>query len=149
MKSFDSVDNNKLWNILKEMGITDHLTCLLRNLYADQGATVITLHGKTDWFKTWKGVWQAWILSPFLFNLYAEYIMWNARLDDCMTGEDSSWSPPVLLSWTQACQEKYQQPRICRWCHSNGRRWRGTKELLDEGERGEGKSWLKTQHSEN
>jgi len=56
MKSFDSVDNNKLWNILKEMGITDYLTCLLRNLYADQGATVITLHRKTDWFKTWKGV---------------------------------------------------------------------------------------------
>ena len=82
MKSFDSVDDNKLWNILKEMGITDHLTCLLRNLYADQRATVITLHGKTDWFKTGKGVWQACILSPFLFNLYAEYIVWNARLDD-------------------------------------------------------------------
>ena len=70
------------WKILKEMGITDHLTCLLRNLYADQRATVITLHGKTDWFKTGKGVWQACILSPFLFNLYAEYIVWNARLDD-------------------------------------------------------------------
>ena len=56
MKSFDSVDDNKLWNILKEMGITDHLTCLLRNLYADQRATVINLHGKTDWFKTGKGV---------------------------------------------------------------------------------------------
>ena len=81
MKSFDSVDDSKLWNIIKEMGISDHLTWLLRNLYADR-ATVITLHGKTDWFKTGKGVWQACILSSFLFNLYAEYIMWNARLDE-------------------------------------------------------------------
>ena len=67
-----------MWKILKEMGITDHLTCLLRNLYAGQEVTVITGHGTTDWFKTGKGVCQGCILSPCLFNLYAEYIMRNA-----------------------------------------------------------------------
>ena len=81
-KVFDCVDHNKLWKILKEMGIPDHLTCLLRNLYADQEATVRTGHGKTDWFKIGKGVCQGCILSPYLFNLYAEYIMQNARLDE-------------------------------------------------------------------
>ena len=81
-KAFDCVDHNKLWKILKEMGIPDHLTCLLRNLYASQGATVITRHGTMDWFKIGKGVGQGCILSPCLFNLYAEYIMKNARLDE-------------------------------------------------------------------
>ena len=71
---------NKLWKILKEMGIPDHLTCLLRNMYAGQEATVRTGHGTTDWFQIGKGVYQGWILSPCLFNLYAEYIMQNARL---------------------------------------------------------------------
>ena len=79
-KAFDCVDHNKLWNILKEMGIPDHLTCLLRNLYAGQEATVRTGHGTTDWFQTGKGVRQGCILSPCLFNLYAECIMRNARL---------------------------------------------------------------------
>ena len=70
------------WKILKEMGITDHLTCLLRNLYAGQEARVRTGHGTTDWFQIGKGVCQGYILSPCLFNLYAEYIMRNARLDE-------------------------------------------------------------------
>ena len=74
-KTFDSVDHNKLWKILKEMGIPDHLTCLLRNLYAGQEATVRTEHGTVDWFQIGKGVRQGCILSPGLFYLYAEYIM--------------------------------------------------------------------------
>ena len=80
-KAFDSVDHNKLCKILKEMGVLDHLTCLLRSLYAVREATVRNGHGTTDWFKTAKGV-QACILSSCLFNLHAEYIMWNARLDE-------------------------------------------------------------------
>ena len=76
------MDHNKLWKILKEMGIPDHLTCLLRNLYAGQEATVRTGHGTTDWFQIRKGVRQGYVLSPCLFNLYAEYIMQNARLDE-------------------------------------------------------------------
>ena len=85
-KAFDCVDHNKLWKILKEMGIADHLTCLLRNLYAGQEATVRTGHGTTDWFQIGKGVHQGCILSPWLFNLYAEYITWNARLDESQAG---------------------------------------------------------------
>jgi len=81
-KAFDSVDHKKLWKILKEMGIPDHLTCLLRNLYADQEATVRTGHGTTDWFQIGKGVHQGCILSSCLFNLHAEYIMRNTRLDE-------------------------------------------------------------------
>ena len=86
-KAFDCVDHHKLWKILKEKGIPDHLTCLLRNLYTGQEATVRTRHGTTDWFQIGKGVRQGYILSPCLFNLYAEYIMWRRR-----------WHPtPVLL----------------------------------------------------
>ena len=86
-KAFDCVDHNKLWKILKEMGIPDHLTCLLRNLYAGQEATVITGHETTDWFQIGKGVRQGCILSSCLFNLYAEYIfMRNARLEETQTG---------------------------------------------------------------
>ena len=81
-KAFDCVDHNKLWKILKEMGIPDHLTCLLRNLYAGQEATVRTGHGTTDWFQIGKRVRQGCILSPCLFNLYAEYIMRNAGLEE-------------------------------------------------------------------
>ena len=81
-KAFDCVDHNKLWKILKEMGMPDHLTCLLRNLYAGQEATVRNRHGKTDWFQIGKGVCPGCILSPCLFNLYAEYIMQNARLNE-------------------------------------------------------------------
>ena len=81
-KAFDCVDHNKLWEILEEMGIPDHLTCLLRNLYAGQEATVTTGHGTTNWFHIGKGICPGCILSPCLFNLYAEYIMRNARLDE-------------------------------------------------------------------
>ena len=90
-KIFDCVDHNKLWKILQEMGILGHLTCLLRNLYAGQEATVRTGHGTTDWFPIGKGVRQSCILSPCLFNLYAKYIMWNAGLAEA-----------------QDCQENYQ-----------------------------------------
>ena len=79
--AFDCVNDNKLWKILKKMGIPGHLTCLLRNLYASQKATVRTGHGTTDWFHIGKGVHQGCILSPYFFNLYAEYIMQNVRLD--------------------------------------------------------------------
>ena len=89
------MDHNKLWKILKEMGIPDHLTCLLRNLYAGQEATVRTGHGTTDWFQIGKGVCQGYISSPCLFNLYAEYIMQNAGLNEAQTGN-------------QNCQKKYQ-----------------------------------------
>ena len=81
-KAFDCVDPNKLWKILKEMGILDHLACLLRNLYADQEATVRTGHGTTDWFQIGKGVHQGCILSLCLCNFYAEYIMRNAGLEE-------------------------------------------------------------------
>ena len=104
-KAFDYVDHNKLWKILQEMGIPDHLTCLLRNLYAGQEATVKTGYGKTDWFQIGKGVCQGCILSPCLFNLYAEYIMRNAGLEEAqlesrLLGEisitsDMQMSPPL------------------------------------------------------
>ena len=81
-KAFNCVDHNKLWKMLKEMGIPDYLTCLLRNLYAGQEATVRTGHGTTDWFQIGKGVRQGCILSPCLFNFYAEYIMRNAGLEE-------------------------------------------------------------------
>ena len=85
-KALDCVDHNKLWTILKEMGIPDHLTCLLRNLYAGQEATVRNGHKTTDWFQIGKGVRQGGILSPCLFDLYAEHIMQNARLDVAQAG---------------------------------------------------------------
>ena len=96
-KAFDCVDHNKLWKILKEMGIPDHLTCLLRNLYAGQEATVRTGQGTTDWFQIGKGVRQVCILSPCLFNLYAEYIMRNAGLEEAQT-----------MGWSQDCRQKSQ-----------------------------------------
>ena len=81
-KAFDCVGHNKLWKILQEIGISDHLTCLLRNFYAGHEATVRIGHGTTDWFKIGKGVHQSCVLSPCLFNLYAEYIMQNAGLEE-------------------------------------------------------------------
>ena len=103
--AFDCVDHNKLWKILKEMGIPDHMTCLLRNLYASQEAIVRTGHGTTDWFQIGKGVCQACVLSPCLFNLYAEYIMRNAGLEEAqlesrLPGEisitsDMQMTPPL------------------------------------------------------
>ena len=92
-KAFDCVDHNKLWKILKEMGISDHLTCLLRNLYAGQEATVRTGHGTTDWFQIGKGVGQGCIFSPCLFNFYSKYII-------------KRWTGST--SWNQDCWEKYQ-----------------------------------------
>ena len=99
------MDHNKLWEILKEMGIPDHLTCLLRNLYADQEATVRTGHGTTDWFQIGKGVCQGFILSPCLLNLYAEYIMRNTgwrkhKMESRLSGEisitsDMQMTPPL------------------------------------------------------
>ena len=99
------MDHNKPWKILKEMGIPDHLTCLLRNLYAGQEATVRTGYGTTDWFQIGKGVGQGSILSPCLFNLYAEYITRNAELEDAqlksrLPGEisitsDTQMTPPL------------------------------------------------------
>ena len=86
VKAFDCVNHNKLRKILKEMEITDHLTCLLRNLYAGQEATLRTGHGPTDWFQIGKGVCQGCILSSRLFNLYAEYIMRNTGLDEVQAG---------------------------------------------------------------
>ena len=85
-KAFDFVDHNKLWKILREMGKPDHLTCLLRNQYAGQEGTVRTGHGTTDWFQIGKGVRRGFILSPCLFNINAEYIMRNARLDEAQAG---------------------------------------------------------------
>ena len=104
-KAFDCVDHNKLWKILKEMGIPDHLTCLLRNLYADQEAIVRTGRGTTDWFQIGKGVRQGCILPPCLFYLYAEYIMRNTclmkhKLESRLSGEisitsDMQMRPPL------------------------------------------------------
>ena len=104
-KAFDCVDHKKLWKILKEMGIPDHLTCLLRNLYAGQEETVRTGHGTTDWFQIGKGVSRGCILSPCLFNFYAEYIMRNAcwrkhKLESSLLGEmsitsDMQRTPPL------------------------------------------------------
>ena len=101
-KAFDCVDHNKLWKILEEMEIPDHLTCLLRNLYAGQEATVRTGHGTTDWFQTGKGVCQGCILSPCLFNFYAEYIMRNLRwrkhkLESRLPGEMSITSDMQMI----------------------------------------------------
>ena len=134
-KAFECVDHNKLWNSLKDMGTTDHLTCLLRKLHANEGAKVTARHG-TDWFKIGKEVLQSCILSTCLFNSYTESIMGNTGLDE-------------TTSWNHNFWEKYKLPQICRWQHPYGRKWRGTKEPLDESEREEWKSWLKTQHSRN
>ena len=104
-KAFDCVDHKKLWKILQETGIPDHLTCFLRNLYAGQEATVRTGHGTTDWFQTGKGVHQGYKLSHCLFNIYAEYIMWDAwqkkhKLESRLPGEisvtlDMQMTPPL------------------------------------------------------
>jgi len=104
-KAFDCVGQKKLWKILQEMGIPDHLTCLLRNLYAGQEATVRTGHGTTDWFQIGKGVPQGCILSPCVFNLYTEYIMRNTGLEEAQAGikmarrnkitSDMQMTPPV------------------------------------------------------
>ena len=119
-KTFDCVDHNKLWEILKEMGIPDHLTYLLRNLYAGQEPTVGTGHGTTDWFQIRKGVRQGCILLPCLFNLYAEYVMRNAMLDEAQAG--------IKIAGRNINNLRYTDDTT--------RKQKGTKELLDEGERG-------------
>ena len=139
-KAFGCVDHNKLWKeinnkLLQEMGIPDHLTCLLRNLYAGQEATVRTGHGTTDRFQIGEGVRQGCISSPYLFNLYTEYIMRNARLDEAqaqskLPGEISITSDTQM---TPPLRQKASR----------------TKGLLDESERGKRKSSLKIQHSKN
>ena len=104
-KAFDYVDHNKLWEILKEMGITDHCTCLPRSLYARQEATIRIGHGTMDWFKTGKGVWQGCILSPCLINFYAEYIMpalMNHKLESRLLREISTASDMQMVPpWCQ------------------------------------------------
>ena len=127
IKALDCVDHNKLWKILKELGIPDHLTCLLRNLYACQEATVRTRHGTTDWFQIREGVHQGCILSPYLFNLYSEYTMQNARLDDAQAGIKIARRNINILRYADDT--------------TYGRN-RRTKEPLGESERVEGKSWL-------
>ena len=135
-KAFDCVDHNKLWKIPKDMGIPDHLTCLLRNLYAGQEATVRTGHGTTDWFQIGKGVHQGCILSPCFFNIYAEYIMTNAGLDEAQAGIKVTGRNINNLRYADdttlmaEIEEELKKP-------------------LDESERGELKSWLKAQHLEN
>ena len=109
-----TLDHNKLWEILKEMRISDHLTCLLRNLYAGQEATVRTGHGTTDWFQIGKGVHQGYILSPCLFNIYAEYIMRNAGLDEAQAG--------IKIAGRNINNLRY----------ADDRKWRRTKEPLEE-----------------
>ena len=121
-KAFDSVDHNKLWKILKEMGIPDHLTCLLRNMYAGQEATVKTGHGTTDWFQIGKGVCQGCILSPC--HLHAEYIMRNALLDEAQAG--------IKIAGRSINNLRYADDH-----HPYGRKQRRTKEPLDESKRGE------------
>ena len=111
------MDLNKLWKILKEIGIPDHLTCVLRNLYAGQEATVRTGHGTMDWLKIGEGVYQGCIFSPCLFNFYEEYITQNISLDESQAG-------------IKTAGRNIKKPQISRWCYSNGRKQRGTKSLL-------------------
>ena len=135
-KAFDCVDHNKLWKILKEMGLPGYLTCLLRNLYAGQETTIRIRHGTTDWFQIGKGVRQGCILSPCLFNLYAENIMWNAGLVEAQAGIKISGRIINNLRFADDTTLMVESEEEL-------------KEPLDEGERGEWKSWLKAQHSEN
>ena len=134
-KAFDCVDHNKLWTI-QEMGIPDHLTCLLRNLYVGQEAIVRTGHGTTDWFQVGKGVHQGCILSPGLFNLYAEYIMRNAVLDEAQAGNKTAGRNINNLRYaddtTLMAESKEELKSLLR-------------KVKEESE----KSWLKIQRSEN
>ena len=133
------VGHDWVTSLTQEMGISDHLTCLLRNLYADQETTVRTGHGTADWFQIGKEACQGCILSPCLFYLHSEYIIWNARLEEAKAGIKISRRNINNLWWCHL-------PEICRWHHPYGRKWRRTKEHLDATERGEWKSWVKTQY---
>ena len=134
-KAFDCVDHNKLWKILKEMGIPNHPTYLLRNLYAGQEATVRTGHGKTDWFQIGKGVCQGCILSPCLFNLDAEYIMRNAGLEEAQAG--------IKIPGKNINNLKYADDTALM-----AESEEELKSLLMKVKEESGKSWLKAQHSE-
>ena len=135
-KAFDCVDHNKPWKILKEMEIPDHLTCLLRNLYAFQEATVRTGHGPTDWFQIGKGVCQGCILSPCLFYLYAEYIMRNSGLDE---------TPAVITISGRNIKKLSYAENTSLMAESEEE----LKSLLVKVKEEIRKSWLKAQHSEN
>ena len=135
-KAFDCVDHNKLWKTLKEMGIPDHLTCLLRNLYAGQEATVRTGYETADWFQIGKGVRQGCILSPCLFNFYAEYIMRNAGLEEAQAG--------IKIARRNINNLRYADDTTLM-----AESEEELKSLLMLSERGDWKSWLKAQHSEN
>ena len=126
-KAFDCVDHNKLWKILQEMEIQDHLTCLLRNLYAHQEATVRTGCGTTDWFQIGKGVHQGCILSPCLFNLYADYIMRNTGLDEAQAG--------INIAGRNINNLRYAQDTTLM--AESEKKKKKTKETLDESERRE------------
>ena len=128
-----TVDYNKLWKILKEMGLPDHLICLLKSLYAGQEATIGTGRGTTDWFQIGKGVCQGCILSPCLFNLYAEYIMRNAAQDEAQAG--------IKIAGRHI--NNLRNINNLQMTPAYGRKCRRTKEPLDESERGEWKIWLK------
>ena len=134
-KAFDYVDPNKLWKILKEIGILDHLTCLLRNLYAGQEATVRTGHGTTDWLQIGKGVCRGCVLSPCLFNLYAEYIMRNTGLDEAQAGIKIAGRNTNNLRYTDDTNLMAESEEL--------------KRLLMKVKEESEKSWLKTLHSEN
>ena len=116
--------------LLKRWEYQTTLTRPLRKPYMGQEATVRTGQETLDWFKIEKGGWQGWILSPCLFKYHSEHIM-------------------QMPAWNQDCQEKYLQPQLCRWYHSNSTKWRGTNEPADEGVRSEWKRGLKTQHAKN
>ena len=135
-KAFDCVDENKLRKFLKEMGIPEHLTCLLRNLFVGQEPTVRTLHGTMDWFKIQKGIRQGCIMSSCLLNLYAEYIMRNARLDESHTGIKTARRNINNLRYaddTTVMAESEEE----------------LKSLLMRVKEKREKSWLKTQYSKN
>ena len=127
---------SQLWKILQEIGIPDHLTCPLRNLYADQEATDRTRHGTKDWFQVGKGVHQSCMLSPCLFNLYAEYVIPSAGLDEAQAG-------------IQIARRNISNFRYANDTTLMADSKKGTEEPLVKSERGEWKSWLKTQHSKN
>ena len=131
-KAFGCEDHNQLWKILKEMGIPDHLTCLLRNLYAGKEATVKLDMEQQTGSKSEKEYVRAIYCHPAYLT--------SVQSTSC---EILGWR---ITNWNQESWKKHQQPQICRWYHSSGRKWRETEDPLDEGERGEWKSWLETQH---
>ena len=150
------------WQIFQETGIPDHLTCLLRNLYAGQEITVRTEHGTTDWFQTGKGVHQGCILSPCFFNFYEEYIMRNARLDEAQAGIKVARRNINNLRYandTTPMAESKELKSLLMWNNSppprdqiiklNLKPWGGRKSLLMKMKEESEKNWLKTQHSEN